>query len=171
LPFVCCATAHRLPAGWDLLSNISHLVDFIDAKNRDLTLPLRDFLSMFVARTAHCLPAGWNLPSNISHLVEFIGAKNRDLTVPLRGSFPCLLRGQRTAYRRVGISYRTRLVDRLSWRRTRVWWGAHDRQTLSCCAIRIDIKVTSRSIGRFAPQWNVVLSESAERGSSEGPGC
>ena len=50
-------TAHRLPAGWNLLSNISHLpsnishlIDFIDAKNRDLTLPLRGFFSMFVAR-------------------------------------------------------------------------------------------------------------------------
>jgi len=51
----------RAPTETALLSNISHLIDFIDAKNRDLTVPLRDFFSMFVARTAHCLPAGWDL--------------------------------------------------------------------------------------------------------------
>jgi len=42
-------TAHCLPAGWNLLSNISHLTDFIAAKNRDLTLSLCGFFSMFVA--------------------------------------------------------------------------------------------------------------------------
>jgi len=33
-----------------LSSNKSYLIDFIDAKNRDLTVPLRGVLSMFAAR-------------------------------------------------------------------------------------------------------------------------
>jgi len=33
-----------------LSSNKSYLIDFIDAKNRDLTVPLRGFFSMFAAR-------------------------------------------------------------------------------------------------------------------------
>jgi len=33
-----------------LSSNKSYLIDFIDAKNRDLTVPSRGFFSMFAAR-------------------------------------------------------------------------------------------------------------------------
>jgi len=44
-----------------LPSNISHLVDFIDAKNRDSTLPLRCFFIHVCCVTAHRLPAGWSL--------------------------------------------------------------------------------------------------------------
>jgi hypothetical protein len=69
---------------------------------------------MFVARTAHRLPAGWNLPSNISHLIDFIDVKNWDLTLLCAASFPCLLRGQRTAYRRGGISHQTKAMSLIS---------------------------------------------------------
>jgi len=46
---VLSATSLFFDLGVALPSNISYLIDFIDARNRDLTLPLHGFFSVFAA--------------------------------------------------------------------------------------------------------------------------